>query len=118
VSADSASADTAAKESSKSTKPATGRSGKGKRAGRNAEDESASDKVSEKATAKVRVKVFPWGRVWVDGKVRGSAPPILEVVLSPGPHEIAVGQEKPIETKKVSLAADEVKMVAFDLEEK
>jgi serine/threonine protein kinase len=118
VSADSASSDTPTTESSKSTKPATGRSARGKRGGRNAEDESASAKVSEKATAKVRVRVFPWGRVWIDGKVRGSAPPILEVVLSAGPHEIAAGHEKPIETKKVSLAAGEVKMVAFDLEEK
>ena len=121
VSADSARADSASarEESEKTTKGSTSRGGKGKRGGRGAADEAGSSaSATEKASAKVRVKVFPWGRVWIDGKVRGSAPPILEVELSAGAHEIAVGHEKPIETKKVSLAADEVKVVSFDLEEK
>jgi len=84
------------------------------RARRNKREEPAATK----ATAKVRVRVFPWGRVWIDGNLRGSAPPILVAELSPGTHDIAVGHEKPIETKRVTLDANEDEVVAFDLEEK
>lgn len=71
---------------------------------------------SPKNNAIAKVKVFPWGRVWVDGKLQGSVPPILEVNLTPGPHEIAVGHERPMESRSVSLAPGATQLVAFDLE--
>jgi len=71
---------------------------------------------SAKNNAIAKVKVFPWGRVWVDGKLQGSVPPILEVNLTPGPHEIAVGHERPMESRSVSLAPGATQLVAFDLE--
>jgi serine/threonine protein kinase len=74
----------------------------------------AAAKVS-KGGALARVKVFPWGRVWVDGKLQGSVPPILEVNLSPGNHEIAVGHERPMESRSVSLQPGTT-LVSFDLE--
>jgi serine/threonine-protein kinase len=70
---------------------------------------------ASKGGAVARVKVFPWGRVWVDGKLQGSVPPILEVNLTPGTHEIAVGHERPMETRSVSLQAGTT-LVSFDLE--
>jgi serine/threonine protein kinase len=69
-----------------------------------------------KNNAIAKVKVFPWGRVWVDGKLQGSVPPILEVNLTPGPHEIAVGHERPMESRSISLAPGATQLVAFDLE--
>jgi hypothetical protein len=71
---------------------------------------------SAKNNAIAKVKVFPWGRVWVDGKLQGSVPPILEVNLTPGTHEIAVGHERPMESRSVSLAPGATQLVAFDLE--
>ncbi|HKP57057.1 MAG TPA: hypothetical protein VJV78_10065, partial [Polyangiales bacterium] len=68
-----------------------------------------------KGGATARVKVFPWGRVWVDGKLQGSVPPILEVNLTPGNHEIAVGHERPMESRSVSLQPGTT-LVSFDLE--
>jgi serine/threonine-protein kinase len=70
------------------------------------------------AMGKVRIKVFPWGRIWIDGKERGSAPPIFVAELSAGAHEIAAGHEKPMETKKITLEVDQEKVVLFDLEER
>jgi serine/threonine-protein kinase len=71
---------------------------------------------SSKNNAVARVRVFPWGRVWVDGKLQGSVPPILEVNLSPGAHEIAVGHERPMESRSVTLSPGATQLVAFDLE--
>jgi serine/threonine protein kinase len=85
---------------------------------RKSTERKREEHAASKATAKVRVRVFPWGRVWIDGKLRGSAPPILVAELSPGTHQIAVGHEKPIETKQVTLDANDDEVVAFDLEEK
>lgn len=64
----------------------------------------------------VRVRVFPWGRVWVDGEVAGSVPPILEVKLQPGAHVVAVGREAPADSKRVSVVAGQEHIVSFDLE--
>lgn len=84
-----------------------------------AEKDSAQPAAkTAKNTATARIKVFPWGRVWIDGKLIGSVPPILEVNLSPGPHEIAVGHERPMESRNVSLAPGASALVPFDLEGK
>jgi eukaryotic-like serine/threonine-protein kinase len=81
-------------------------------------DTAAPATKTSKNTAVAKIKVFPWGRVWVDGKLQGSVPPILEVNLSPGPHEIAVGHERPMESRTVSLAPGASELVPFDLEGK
>jgi serine/threonine-protein kinase len=81
-------------------------------------DTAAAPTKPSKNTAVAKIKVFPWGRVWVDGKLQGSVPPILEINLSPGPHEIAVGHERPMESRTVSLAPGASELVPFDLEGK
>lgn len=63
----------------------------------------------------VRVKVFPWGRVWIDGAVRGAVPPILQARVRPGMHTISVGQEAPVETRTIEVKEGETPLVSFDL---
>lgn len=82
---------------------------------KDAANAAATPKVA-KNTAIAKVKVFPWGRVWVDGKLQGSVPPILEVNLTPGPHEIAVGHERPMESRNVNIAPGATQLLSFDLE--
>jgi serine/threonine protein kinase len=64
----------------------------------------------------IRVRVFPWGRVWVDGEVVGSVPPILELKLQPGAHVVAVGREAPAHSQEVSVVAGRESTLSFDLE--
>jgi len=99
-----------------SSSEALARSPKARRGAREAGESAATPAASSANRAKIRVKVFPWGRVWVDGKLQGSVPPILDVVLSPGLHEIAVGHERPIETRSVTLEPAATQLVSFDLE--
>jgi eukaryotic-like serine/threonine-protein kinase len=68
------------------------------------------------AVATLRVKAFPWGRVWIDGEVKGSVPPILEVRLPPGTHTVAVGRDTPSETRNVTLRAADERLISFELE--
>jgi hypothetical protein len=111
TSADSAS-DTAPKAADAKSSTKTGRGRKHEKRVREHAETTAP------AMGKVRIKVFPWGRIWIDGKERGSAPPIFVAELTAGSHEIAVGHAKPIETKKITLEADQEKVVLFDLEER
>jgi serine/threonine-protein kinase len=41
-------------------------------------------------TGKVVLAVSPWGEVYVDGKLRGTTPPLAEVELPPGRHRIEI----------------------------
>jgi serine/threonine-protein kinase len=99
-----------------SSSEALARSPRARRSAREAGESATAPSASPANRAKIRVKVFPWGRVWVDGKLQGSVPPILEVVLSPGLHEIAVGHERPVETRSVTLEPAATQLVSFDLE--
>jgi eukaryotic-like serine/threonine-protein kinase len=65
--------------------------------------------------ATLRVKIFPWGRVWVDGAVVGAVPPILALRLPPGRHTVAVGREAPADSREISLVPGETRAVSFDL---
>jgi serine/threonine protein kinase len=70
------------------------------------------------AAALVRVKVIPWGRVWIDHELRGDATPGLEVSLAPGKHVIAAGRDAPIESRSLELQAGASEIVAFEIEDK
>jgi serine/threonine protein kinase len=91
-----------------------------RRGGASKRQQAASDEVLTQATptgsATLRVKVFPWGRVWIDGKVRGSVPPILETKIDPGSHTIGVGHETPTQSRNITVSAGESQLIAFDLE--
>jgi eukaryotic-like serine/threonine-protein kinase len=65
--------------------------------------------------ATLRVKVFPWGQVWIDGVSRGSVPPMLEAKVSPGKHIVAVGRDVPVRTRTVTVSARQQEVLSFDL---
>jgi serine/threonine-protein kinase len=41
-------------------------------------------------TGRVVLAISPWGEVYVDGKLRGTTPPLAEVELPPGRHRIEI----------------------------
>jgi hypothetical protein len=62
----------------------------------------------------LKVHVFPWGDVWINGRRRGAAP-LERVVLKPGRYRVSAGQGKPSQTKRVVLKEGERKTLEFDL---
>jgi serine/threonine-protein kinase len=41
-------------------------------------------------TAKLTLSVLPWGEVYIDGKLRGTTPPLAEIELPPGRHRLEI----------------------------
>jgi len=64
--------------------------------------------------ARLTVVVFPWGRVWINGKLQGSAP-LKDHSLKPGRYQIGAGQDTPTETQTMRLGPGQRKTVTFDL---
>jgi hypothetical protein len=64
--------------------------------------------------AELTVIVFPWGKVWLNGKLIGSAP-IRNRTLRPGRYKVSVGQEAPVKTESVRLRPRQRKSLKFDL---
>ena len=53
----------------------------------------------------VRIAVSPWGQVEIDGKAAGTAPPLTELTLSEGRHQITIRNEDfPPYSASVSIA--------------
>jgi hypothetical protein len=69
--------------------------------------------TKKKARARLRVGVFPWGKVWIDGRERGTSP--IEIDIAAGKHTIAGGRERPTKTKTVTLKPGARKEVVIDL---
>jgi hypothetical protein len=65
---------------------------------------------------RLSVAVFPWGDVWIDGKLRGRAP-VRNVTLAPGRHKVSAGQGEPWKTRVVRLKEGQRLKVQFDLSE-
>lgn len=63
---------------------------------------------------RLSVAVFPWGDVWIDGKLRGRAP-VRNVALPPGRHKVSAGQGEPWKTQVVRLKAGQRRDIQFDL---
>ena len=64
--------------------------------------------------ARLTVVVFPWGKVWVNGKPYGLAPLKTEP-LKPGRYKISAGQESPFKTQTIRLRPGQRKTLDFDL---
>jgi len=71
---------------------------------------SAVDKPIAKGS--LTVLVFPYGKVWVDGALRGESPVSLE--LDVGTHEVTAGQRVPGASKSVVVRKGEHAQVVFD----
>jgi len=54
---------------------------------------AAAAAVAPPSTGIVRIAVSPWGQVEVDGKAAGTAPPLTELTLSEGKHQITIRNE-------------------------
>jgi serine/threonine-protein kinase len=58
------------------------------------------------ATGTVRIAISPWGLVEVDGTSSGAAPPITELTLAEGKHQIVVRNgDYPAYTTQVNVTA-------------
>jgi serine/threonine protein kinase len=60
------------------------------------------------ATGLVRIAISPWGDVEVDGKPAGTSPPLTEITLSQGRHQIIIrNTDLPPQTMVVNVTADQ-----------
>ncbi|WP_161974509.1 serine/threonine-protein kinase [Piscinibacter terrae] len=96
---EAASAAAPAAKDTKDTKPAvakdaaaTAKDTKDKRA-RDAKDAAGAKRGSALASGLVRIGVSPWGQVEIDGTPVGTAPPLNEITLSEGRHQITIRNE-------------------------
>jgi len=64
-----------------------------------------------RAPAEVRVVVFPFGDVWIDGKALGHAP--VTTKLPSGSHEIEVGDGRPEQRRALQFHAGEHQNLVF-----
>ncbi|MEW6313336.1 MAG: adenylate/guanylate cyclase domain-containing protein [Pseudomonadota bacterium] len=56
--------------------------------------------------ARILLAIFPWGEVYVDGKFEGVSPPLKELVVTPGKHEVVIKNTFfPNHTETVNLKA-------------
>ena len=46
--------------------------------------------INTGAPALVRIAVTPWGEVYLDGRMQGVSPPLAELRVTPGKHEIEI----------------------------
>ena len=49
-----------------------------------------AEAVPPSGTAVIGFTILPWGEVYVDGQMRGVAPPLREVEVKPGRHRIEI----------------------------
>lgn len=78
--------------------------------------EEAPHVIPAARPAQLTVLVYPWGRVWINGKPRGSAP-LKNEALKPGRYQIRAGQDGRSQTQTVALQPGERKTIRFDLTE-
>ncbi len=91
-----------AKESAKDRRAREAR----EREAREADARAASSRMIAPATGTVRIAISPWGLVEVDGTSSGAAPPITELTLAEGKHQIVVRNgDYPAYTTQVTVSA-------------
>jgi serine/threonine-protein kinase len=103
--ATSAATATAPKETAKDRKAREAR----EREAREADARAASSRLVAPATGTVRIAISPWGLVEVDGTSSGAAPPITELTLAEGKHQIVVRNgDYPAYTTQVTVTAGQI----------
>lgn len=64
--------------------------------------------VEPSVKASVEVAVSPWGEVYLDGRMRGVSPPLTELQVAPGKHELAIRNTTfPAYTQHIEIKAGE-----------
>lgn len=60
------------------------------------------------AAAVMKLVVLPWGEVYLDGRMQGISPPLLELQVAPGKHEIEIRNTKfPVYKKTIQAKVGE-----------
>jgi serine/threonine-protein kinase len=68
-------------------------------------------------SARIVFAVYPWGEIYVDGKLHGTTPPITTLDLAPGRHRIEVrNSSQPPRIMFVTLQAGNVQRIRHDFE--
>ena len=68
----------------------------------------ATAPVAPAASGLVRIAISPWGEIEVDGKPAGTSPPLTELSLPEGRHQIVVrNSDLPPHSVVVNIAADQ-----------
>ena len=71
-----------------------------------AKTEAALAAASEPTSGTLQLAINPWGEVWVDGRMVGVTPPLRQLFLPPGPHEIMLRNgESPDVRKTIEVKA-------------
>ena len=79
---------------------------------RNARSAAPAPKAVAPATGTLRIAVSPWGQVEVDGRPVGSSPPLTELHLPAGRHQIVVrNTDLPAYSTVVNVTADQPAVV-------
>ncbi len=69
-------------------------------------EETAAVKPGDAAL--VSIAVTPWGEVYLDGRMQGVSPPLAELQVAPGKHEIEIRNTTfPVHTKNIYVKAGE-----------
>ncbi len=64
--------------------------------------------IESKAPAIVSLAITPWGEIYLDGRMQGVSPPLVELHVVPGKHEIEIRNSTfPSYIEKVHLKANE-----------
>ena len=102
------------KDGSKETTQATPKETPKERRAREAREREAraraaiSGPVAPPATGLVRIAISPWGEIEVDGKRAGTSPPLTELSLTPGKHQIVVrNTDLPDYSATINVTADQ-----------
>jgi serine/threonine protein kinase len=66
------------------------------------------------APASLTVIVYPWGDVWINGKLKGNAP-LKNLSLKPGRYRISAGQGQPTVTQTIRLRSGQQKRLKLDV---
>jgi hypothetical protein len=65
-----------------------------------AQAEEALASASQAAIGTLQMAISPWGEVWVDGRMVGVTPPLRQLFLPPGPHEILLRNGDSVDVHK------------------
>jgi serine/threonine-protein kinase len=70
--------------------------------------ERPTETITPPAPATLRLTIIPWGEVFVDGKSHGVSPPMRQISVSPGKHQIVVQNTSlPPHTEQIDLKPGE-----------
>ena len=63
--------------------------------------------INTAVPAVVSLAVTPWGEIYLDGRIQGVSPPLAELQVVPGEHEIEIRNSTfPVYRKKFTVQAN------------